>query len=169
MSSWAGRTVRLRLAGTDNQGPLRVGVDNIGFEPIGTATGAGIELLDTPEASSAIDLVLHRLSEAEALAALAARAEARMRADEFSGAMLVARHGEVLFQGAWGDSDREAGIPNSMDTRFRIGSMNKMFTAVATLQLVEAGKFGVRRPARQVPSRLSEPRRRRRRSPSSTC
>ena len=31
VSAWAGQTVRLRLAGTDNQGPLRVGVDNIRF------------------------------------------------------------------------------------------------------------------------------------------
>ena len=36
VSAWAGRTVRLRLAGTDNQGPLRAGVDNIRFERIGT-------------------------------------------------------------------------------------------------------------------------------------
>jgi CubicO group peptidase (beta-lactamase class C family) len=40
----------------------------------------------------------------------------------------------------WGRSDREAGTRNTLDTKFRIGSM-KMFTAVATLQLVEAGKL----------------------------
>jgi len=47
----------------------------------------------------------------------------------------------VLMQDAWGRADRTAGTANTPATRFRIGSMNKMFTAVATLQLVEAGKL----------------------------
>src|SRR4029453_11029321 len=38
-SAWAGQPVRLRLATTDNQGPLRVGVDNIRFQPIGDTDG----------------------------------------------------------------------------------------------------------------------------------
>ena len=63
--------------------------------------------------------------------------------DRFSGAALVARDGELRFAGAYGQADRERGIPNTIETRFRIGSMNKMFTAVATLQLVEAGKLAL--------------------------
>jgi hypothetical protein len=39
VSAWAGQTVRLRLAGTDNRGPLRVGVDNLRFQRIGEADG----------------------------------------------------------------------------------------------------------------------------------
>ena len=62
------------------------------------------------------------------------------------GAVLVARHGKVLLQDAWGLADREAGTPNTPATQFRIGSMNKMFTAVATLQLVEAGKLALDDP-----------------------
>lgn len=143
VSRWAGRTVRLRLAGTDNRGPLRVAVDNIRFKRIGTDAEGGIELPDTPEPSSAVDLVLHRMSEADALAALSARAEELAAADDFSGAVLVSRDGEVLLQRAWGRADREGGVRNTPDTKFRIGSMNKMFTAVATLQLVEAGKLAL--------------------------
>ena len=79
-----------------------------------------------------------RMSEAGALEALSARATDLAAADEFSGALLVARNGNVLLQDAWGQADREAGTPNSLETQFRLGSMNKMFTAVATLQLVEA-------------------------------
>src|SRR4029453_6840951 len=45
--------------------------------------------------------------------------------------------------GGKGKADREKGIDNTLDTRFRIGSMNKMFTAVATLQLVERGKLSL--------------------------
>jgi D-alanyl-D-alanine carboxypeptidase len=146
VSRWSGQTVRLRLAVTDNGGPLRVGVDNIYFVPIGMEGDGRIELLDTPEPSSALNLVLHRLSEEDALAALSARAEKLARADEFSGALLVAREGKVLLEDAWGRADREAGTPNTPETRFRIGSMNKMFTAVATLQLVDAGKLALDDP-----------------------
>jgi CubicO group peptidase (beta-lactamase class C family) len=145
VSAWAGQTVRLRLATTDNQGPLRVGVDNIGFQPIGDGDGR-VEWLATPRPSSAVGLVLHRLSQAQALAALADHAAERARADEFAGAVLVARHGKVLLNEAWGRADRTAGVANTPATRFRIGSMNKMFTAVATLQLVEAHKLALDAP-----------------------
>ena len=86
------------------------------------------------------------MTEADALAALSARAEELAATDEFSGAVLVARNGKVLLEDAWGRADREAGTPNTLDTKFRIGSMNKMFTAVATLQLVEAGKLALDDP-----------------------
>ena len=145
VSAWAGQTVRLRLATTDNQGPLRVGVDNIRFQRIGDADDR-VELLATPRPSSAVDLVLHRLPQAQAVAALADHAAERTRADEFAGAVLVARHGKVLLQDAWGRADRKAGTANTPATRFRIGSMNKMFTAVATLQLVEAHKLALDDP-----------------------
>jgi D-alanyl-D-alanine carboxypeptidase len=145
VSAWAGQTVRLRLATTDNQGPLRVGVDNIRFQRIGDADDR-VELPATPRPSSAVDLVLHRLPHAQAVAALADHAAERTRADEFAGAVLVARHGKVLLQDAWGRADRKAGTANTPATRFRIGSMNKMFTAVATLQLVEAHKLALDDP-----------------------
>jgi D-alanyl-D-alanine carboxypeptidase len=146
VSAWAGQPVRLRLAGTDNQGPLRVGVDNIRFERIGRDADGRVELLVTPRPASAVDLVLHRVPQADALAALSEHAAERARADEFSGAVLVARHGKVLLLDAWGRADRKSGIANTSATRFRIGSMNKMFTAVATLQLVEAHKLALDDP-----------------------
>ena len=144
-SSLAGQTVRLRLAEADNQGPFRVGVDHVWFESIESA-GDTIEMLETPEASTALELVLHRMTDSEALAALVARADKRLAADEFSGAALVARDGRVLLERAWGLADREAGTPNTTATKFRIGSMNKMFTSVATLQLVDAGKLALDEP-----------------------
>jgi D-alanyl-D-alanine carboxypeptidase len=124
---------------------LRVGVDNLRFQRIGGA-GGRVELLATPRPASAVDLVLHRLTQADALAALADHAAERARADEFAGAVLVAHHGKVLLEDAWGRADRKAGVANTPATRFRIGSMNKMFTAVATLQLVEAHKLALDDP-----------------------
>jgi D-alanyl-D-alanine carboxypeptidase len=140
LSHWAGQTVRLRLAVTDNRGPLRVGVDDIRFEPIASDADARIELPDTKEPSRALNLVLHRLTEADALKALSARADKLAGEGEFAGAVLVAKDGKMLFSHAYGLADRKRGIPNTLRTRFRIGSMNKMFTAVAIQQLVEAGK-----------------------------
>src|SRR5207253_3588725 len=92
------------------------------------------------------DFAIPRMKEAEALAALSARADELAKNDQFSGTVLVARNGRVLLQKAWGRANRETGAPNTLDTRFRIGSMNKMFTSVATLQLVQAGKLALDDP-----------------------
>jgi len=89
------------------------------------------------------DLPIPRMSEAGALAALEARTELLAEKEQFSGAVLVARHGKILLEKAYGDADRAKGTPNAIDTQFRYASMGKMFTAVATLQLVEAGKLSL--------------------------
>jgi D-alanyl-D-alanine carboxypeptidase len=146
VSAWAGQPVRLRLAGINNRGPLRVGVDNIRFQPIGRDPDGRVALLSPHTPSRALDLAQHRMTQADALTALRDHAEQRAGADEFAGAVLVARHGKVLLQDAWGRADRKAGTANTAATKFRIGSMNKMFTAVATLQLVEAGKLALDDP-----------------------
>jgi len=59
----------------------------------------------------------------------------------FSGAVLIAKNGQVLFQRAYGLADRESGKPNDLNTQFRFGSMGKMFTMVAIMQLVQDGKI----------------------------
>jgi CubicO group peptidase (beta-lactamase class C family) len=146
LSRWAGRTVRLRLAATDNRGPLRAGVDDIRLEPIGADANERIELPATKQPARALNLVLHRMTEADALKALSARAGKLAGEDEFSGAVLIAQDDRVLFSRAYGLADRNRRIPNTIRTRFRIGSMNKMFTAVAILQLVEAGKVNLAAP-----------------------
>jgi CubicO group peptidase (beta-lactamase class C family) len=146
VSRWAGQTVRLRLADTDNNGPLRAGADNIRFEPIGADANARIELPATKEPARALNLVLRRTSQADALEALSARAQRLAGEDDFSGAVLVAKDGRVLFSHAYGLADRKRRIANTVHTRFRIGSMNKMFTAVAILQLVQAGKVKLTAP-----------------------
>jgi D-alanyl-D-alanine carboxypeptidase len=92
------------------------------------------------------DIAIPRLKEAGALSALTARAGDLAARDEFSGVVLVARHGEVLLQKAWGLANRENGEPITLNTRFRLGSMNKMFTAVAILQLVDAGQLALDDP-----------------------
>lgn len=89
------------------------------------------------------DLAPVRLTQPAALQALVARAHEEAAADRFAGVLLVAQDGQVLLQRAWGPADRAAGTPLALDSRLRIGSMNKMFTAVAVLQLVQHGKLGL--------------------------
>jgi CubicO group peptidase (beta-lactamase class C family) len=87
------------------------------------------------------ELALPHLNQAELIADLRNRLNKAVSADEFAGAVLVAKDGRAVFAQAYGLADRANHIPNSLETRFRIGSMNKMFTAVAILQLVSAGKL----------------------------
>jgi CubicO group peptidase (beta-lactamase class C family) len=62
-------------------------------------------------------------------------------ADVFSGTVLLAKDGKPVFQGAYGLANKDFNVPNKIDTKFNLGSMNKMFTAVAVAQLVEKGKL----------------------------
>jgi len=64
----------------------------------------------------------------------------------FSGAVLVARGRDVLVETACGQANRRYGVRNSANTRFNLGSMNKMFTAVAVMQLVESGRVSLDDP-----------------------
>jgi D-alanyl-D-alanine carboxypeptidase len=76
---------------------------------------------------------------ATGVAPVAAYVTDLIHTDRFSGVVLIADGDQVVFEAAGGLADREAEVANSMDTRFNLGSMNKMFTAVAVLQLMEAG------------------------------
>lgn len=62
------------------------------------------------------------------------------------GGVLVAEGEDIVYQGAFGMADRTLGIPNAANTRFVINSMEKMFTAILTLQLVEEGSISLEDP-----------------------
>ena len=64
----------------------------------------------------------------------------RAKSGAFSGVVLVAKNGTPVYSAAFGLADRERHVPNAMETRFNLGSMNKMWTAIAIAQLVERGK-----------------------------
>ena len=67
-------------------------------------------------------------------------------ASNFSGAVLIARRGKVVFSGGYGDADIEHGVRNDTRTRFRIGSVTKPFTAILVLKLQEEGVLSVGDP-----------------------
>ena len=97
--------------------------------------------LDVQPARRPPDLAIPRLTEAAALTALSDRADQEAKTDRFSGVLLVARNAKILLERTWGFADRAAKIDVTPDTRFNLASVVKMFTAVATLQLVESGKL----------------------------
>jgi D-alanyl-D-alanine carboxypeptidase len=66
--------------------------------------------------------------------------------EAFSGAILIAHNDKVVLNRAWGEADSERHIANTTGTQFCIGSMNKMFTSVAILQLVSQGKLALDKP-----------------------
>lgn len=68
-------------------------------------------------------------------------AESTLR--EFNGVVMVVQKGTTLYKKAFGLADREWNIPNTVETKFRIGSVTKQFTSVCILQLAEAGKLGL--------------------------
>jgi CubicO group peptidase (beta-lactamase class C family) len=72
--------------------------------------------------------------------------EDKNRAGEFSGVVLVQQDAEVLFAKAHGYANRSWRVKNRLDTRFRIASIGKLFTAVAILQLIEQGKLALDTP-----------------------
>ena len=61
--------------------------------------------------------------------------------DLFAGAVLIAEGEEVWFERAYGMASREFSVPNTVDTRFDIGSITKDFTRVAIAQLAAAGRL----------------------------
>jgi CubicO group peptidase (beta-lactamase class C family) len=97
-----------------------------------------IHPIATPE-----DLYPARLIEEATLGALRVEIDTALRRDRFSGVVLIAKHGTPVFAEAFGLADRAAHLPNRLHTRFRLASMNKMFTGTAVLRLVQDGRLAL--------------------------
>ncbi|MHA1950436.1 MAG: serine hydrolase domain-containing protein [Candidatus Thorarchaeota archaeon] len=59
--------------------------------------------------------------------------------DKFSGVALVHKGGNVVFEKAYGLACKRFNVPNATDTKFNIGSLNKIITKTAVLQLIQRG------------------------------
>jgi CubicO group peptidase (beta-lactamase class C family) len=64
----------------------------------------------------------------------------------FNGSALIADHGQVVIKKGYGLANMEWNIRNAPDTKFRLGSVTKQFTATLILQLVEQGKIDLHAP-----------------------
>lgn len=71
---------------------------------------------------------------------------ARLRESRFMGGVLVAQGDQILFRQVYGEADHDTGAPLRLDTRFRLASVSKQFTAAAILKLQDRGVLDVRDP-----------------------
>jgi len=63
--------------------------------------------------------------------------------DKFSGVVLVAQNFQPVFFKAYGYASKEFSVPNQLNTRFNLGSINKIFTKMAIGQLAHKGKLSL--------------------------
>jgi CubicO group peptidase (beta-lactamase class C family) len=74
---------------------------------------------------------------------------AAMRLRWFSGSVLVAKGGKILASKGYGMANYELDVPNGPQTKFRLGSDTKQFTAMAIMQLQEQGKLKAEDPIKK--------------------
>ncbi|PWN63589.1 hypothetical protein C1631_021665 [Chryseobacterium phosphatilyticum] len=67
---------------------------------------------------------------------------------DFNGVILVAEKNKILYQKAFGFADFESKQPNTIHTRFPVGSITKLLTATAVLQLVDKGLLNLDQPVK---------------------
>ena len=65
---------------------------------------------------------------------------------QFNGSVLVAENGKVIYKKGFGLANMEWDIPNQANTKHRLGSITKQFTAMLILQLVAEGKLDLQEP-----------------------
>ena len=66
-----------------------------------------------------------------------------LRDHDFTGVVVLRRGADTLFEGAYGLASPRWGVPNRLSTRFDCASVTKLFTSVAVLQQVAAGRLGL--------------------------
>jgi len=66
--------------------------------------------------------------------------------NEFSGVVLIAKDGDKTFHKAYGYASKRFKVKNALDTKFNLGSINKLFTSIAIAQLMEKGKLSIDDP-----------------------
>ena len=142
---WVGSNTptRFGLVGQRTSDPL-----GSWYELFVTVTDDGDWLtdLDVVAAAAPAAVLTTALSEEELVQELRAMVARLEEAELFSGAVLLADADGVLFERAAGLASVRYGVPNTLDTRFCLGSMTKMFTACAVLALVEAGELSLDDP-----------------------
>ena len=109
----------------------------VGSDPLHQITKFSFTLTGHPADTTSLE----NLSESQMLQRLEMYLKKLVAADMFSGSVLVAKNGNPIFQNAYGYANIDAKIPNQLNTKFNLASMNKMFTGVAIAQLVAQGKL----------------------------
>ena len=114
--------------------------------PPNNLTSLTIDAVEDPESIVVPD---PKADEKEFGAAVRTFLEAQTKADDFSGVVLVAKDAHVVFEEAYGFADRDKKVPNRKDTKFNLGSINKIFTRVAIHRLALQGKLALDDPIKK--------------------
>lgn len=93
-----------------------------------------------------VEFKIERMTEDKAIAAMQIKIDQLAEQDKFSGSVLIAKNGKSIFEKSVGFANIERKIPNNLNTKFNLGSMNKMFTAVAIAQLAQQQKLNFEDP-----------------------
>jgi D-alanyl-D-alanine carboxypeptidase len=101
--------------------------------------GSSVAAQQTPPGSQ--PLRPSPISQVELVRRLSKSVDSLAKAGEFSGVVVLAKNAVPVFQRAYGSADRERGVANNLETAFNLGSINKVFTQIAILQLYAAGKL----------------------------
>ncbi len=107
--------------------------------PQHAVTRISIQPTDDPDQAP----VRRSASVADMLTRVSAHMDSLTALDQFSGVVAIARNDSFLFHRAYGYLDRERRLPNREDTRFNVGSINKIFTRIAVLQLESQRKLAL--------------------------
>ncbi len=107
---------------------------------------AGCSIGSKSQAPSPTPMPPGPVIEPEAINRLDAKLAQMIQDGTFSGSVLIAQDGKVLLSEGYGLADRLQGIPNTPRTRFHLGSMTKLFTAMGILILQSQGELSVQDP-----------------------
>jgi CubicO group peptidase (beta-lactamase class C family) len=103
----------------------------LGLISLTLSTSAQVSTQPTPPSDAAIGSRVDEYMQAE------------MRVNGFSGTILLARKGTPVIAKGYGLANAEWDIPNTPQTKFRLGSITKQFTAMAVMQVQQQGKLKV--------------------------
>lgn len=103
-------------------------------------SGWQIEQTDAPQKEQKINSEPPK-NKAELISTIENYVNQQVSEDKFSGVVLVAKDDKAIFEKAYGFADKENKIPNNLETKFNLGSINKVFTQIAIGQLVQQGKI----------------------------
>lgn len=112
----------------------------------GLATWTSVRTPPQPPAKSAPMPSRPPVEVVEALPSLKAQLERWGRSGQFTGGVLVARGDEILFRQVYGQADRSLGKPLELESRFRLASVSKQFTAAAILKLQDESVLSTHDP-----------------------
>jgi CubicO group peptidase (beta-lactamase class C family) len=100
-----------------------------------------VDITNKPARGFAQLVEIKKMTKDDATAELDRYINKLVAADAFSGAVLLAKDDKIIFKKAYGLASKRFSVPNKVDTKFNLASMNKMFTALAICQLAEQNRL----------------------------